>query len=242
MAEVLVRDELIGGAELQPQRPDRLEAPPRRGERPLDELKAIKTELGGTVNDVVLAAAGRPARLLLARGEELPSDGLRAMVPVNVRAAGEQLALGNRITSLFVQLPVDEPDPRERYARQMDEAETLKAGDPGDRDDDDHQPDRCRAADDPLAARALALCDPALQPDDHQRAGPQQPLYAFGSRMLAVWPLVPLAAEHAVGLAIFSYDGQVFFCINADFDAVRDLDLLIAGIEDSVAELRRTCE
>jgi hypothetical protein len=60
--------------------------------------------------------------------------------------------------------------------------------------------------------------------------------------MLAVWPLVPLAAEHAVGLAIFSYDGQVFFCVNADHDTVRDLDLLIAGIEESVAELRRTCE
>ena len=95
----------------------------------LDELKAIKRELGGTVNDVVLAAAAGGLReLLLARGEEPPTDGLRAMVPVNLRTAGERLALGNRITSLFVRLPVGEPDPRLRYARQMDEAETLKSG------------------------------------------------------------------------------------------------------------------
>ena len=38
--------------------------------------------------------------------------------------------------------------------------------------------------------------------------GPQQPLYAFGSRMTAVWPIVPLAACHAVGVAAFSYDGD----------------------------------
>ena len=50
------------------------------------------------------------------------------MVPVNIRAAGEELALGNRITSLFVHLPVSVEDPVERYARQMEEAESLKSG------------------------------------------------------------------------------------------------------------------
>jgi hypothetical protein len=60
--------------------------------------------------------------------------------------------------------------------------------------------------------------------------GPQFPLYAFGSRMQAVWPLVPLAANHGVGLAVFSYDGRLYFCLNADRDSVPDLDVLATGI------------
>jgi hypothetical protein len=68
--------------------------------------------------------------------------------------------------------------------------------------------------------------------------GPQFPLYAFGSRMQAVWPLVPLAANHGVGLAVFSYDGKLFFCLNADRDSVPDLDVLATGIRRSIDELR----
>ena len=78
----------------------------------LDELKRIKRALGGTVNDVVFAsAAGGLRRLLEHRGEELPRQGLRAMVPMNVRSAGDHLAMGNKISSLFVHLPVAASDP-----------------------------------------------------------------------------------------------------------------------------------
>ena len=69
--------------------------------------------------------------------------------------------------------------------------------------------------------------------------GPQHPLYAFGARMDEVWPLVPLAADHALGLAIFSYDGRVFFCANADYDSMRDLDRFVDGVAASVTELLR---
>ena len=243
MAEVLVRDELIAAPSCSLNVPIGSKRRLAVASVSLDELKAIKTELGGTVNDVVLAvAAGGLRELLLARGEELPTDGLRAMVPVNLRAAGERLALGNRITSLFVRLPVDEPDPRRRYARQMDEAETLKSGTQA---TGTTTIINLTGAAPPMIHSLLARSLYATRLFNvtiTNVPGPQQPLYAFGSRMLAVWPLVPLAAEHAVGLAIFSYDGQVFFCVNADHDTVRDLDLLIAGIEESVAELRRTCE
>jgi hypothetical protein len=57
--------------------------------------------------------------------------------------------------------------------------------------------------------------------------------------MTAVWPVVPLAADHAVGLAVFSYDGQLFFCLNADRDAMPDVEVLAEGIAGSLAELRR---
>ena len=79
---------------------------------------------------MLAAAAGGLRRVLTARGEEPPSQGMRAMVPMNVRAASEQLALGNRITSLFVNLPVGAETPVTRYAHAVEEAEKLKSGTP----------------------------------------------------------------------------------------------------------------
>jgi len=68
--------------------------------------------------------------------------------------------------------------------------------------------------------------------------GPQRPLYAFGARLEEVLPLVPLAADHAVGIAVVSYNGKVFFGLSADARAAPDLDVLRTGIEESIAELR----
>ena len=177
LAEVIVEDELAAA-------PRTSLNVPIGGKRrmavawvPLDELKEIKRSMGGTVNDVVLAvAAAGLRRLLLDRRESLPEQGLRAMVPVNIRAAGEELALGNRITSLFVHLPVGVEDPVERYARQMEEAESLKSGTQalGSStliDLTKHAPGATQLP------RPLAVRDPIVQPHDHQRArAPVHPL------------------------------------------------------------------
>jgi WS/DGAT/MGAT family acyltransferase len=242
MVELIVRDEVMAA-------PRSSLNVPIGGQRrlavarvPLTELKAIKKGLGGTVNDVVLAAtAGGLRELLLERGEPTPAEGLRAMVPVNIRTAGEHLALGNKITSLFVHLPVAEADPLQRYRRQTEEAESLKSG--------------TQAVGSRTLIDLASLAPPALHSFIAQSLfatrlfnvtvtnvpGPQQPLYAFGSRMEAVWPIVPLAAEHCVGLAVFSYDGDLFFTLNADRDTVPDLDVLAAGIETAIAQLRELC-
>jgi len=204
----------------------------------LADLKRVKASLGGTVNDVVLAAmAGSLRRLLVERGEEPPAGGLRAMVPVNIRTAAEQLALGNKITSLFVGLPVGEADSRRRYELQMDEAERLKAGDQaiGSRGIIDlaaHAPPVLHT----FLARSL-FATRLFNVTITNVPGPQQTLYAFGSRMTAVWPLVPLAASHALGVAVFSYDGRVFFCFNVARDSVPDLDVAAAGLRESIDEL-----
>jgi WS/DGAT/MGAT family acyltransferase len=240
LVEVLVKDEIIAAP------PSSLNGPIGAHRSlailsvPLSELKEIKESLGGSVNDVVLAAtAGGLRDLLRSRGEDLPDQGLRAMVPVNIRSATERLSLGNRITSLFVHLPVAEADPLDRYRRQVEEAEGLKAG---------------SQATGSLAIVSLAGHAPPVLHSFLARGlfatrlfnvtitnvpGPQLPLYAFGSRMLAVWPLVPLAANHGVGLAVFSYDGDLFFCLNADRDSVPDLDVLKTGIRRSIEELGR---
>ena len=127
--EVLLRDELVGA----PATSLNCRIGATRSfavvEASLDDLKQIKNTLGGTVNDAVLAVvSGGLRRLLEARGEKPPKRGLRAMVPVNVREASEHLALGNKVSSLFVHLPVAEDSSLDRYRRVMAEAESLKSG------------------------------------------------------------------------------------------------------------------
>jgi diacylglycerol O-acyltransferase / wax synthase len=239
LAELIVRDEVVPAPETSINVPIGTRRRYAAVRADLGELKAVKRELGGTINDVVLAAtAGGLRRLLLSRSEEAPSQGLRAMVPVNVRAASEHLELGNKVTSLFVHLPVAEPDPLRRYRLTMAEAEELKHG---------------NQATGGATLIALAGSAPPVLHSFLARSlfasrlfnvtvtnvsGPQQPLYAFGSRMEEVLPLVPLAADHAVGIAIVSYDGKVFFGLNGDDRAAADLHVLRGGIEQSLAELR----
>jgi diacylglycerol O-acyltransferase / wax synthase len=206
----------------------------------LADLKTIKNALGGTVNDVVLAAvAGGLRRLLVERGDELPEHGLRAMVPVDLRGPDDGAQLGNRVSSLFVHLPVCEPDLVRRYLVTVGETAELKSG------------AMARSGAELIALSGLT---PPLLHSVLARAtagarlfnltitnvpGPTRPLYAFGAKLEEVLPLVPLAADHAVGIAVVSYDGKVFFGVSGDARALPDLEVLCAGIEDSIVELRR---
>ena len=67
--------------------------------------------------------------------------------------------------------------------------------------------------------------------------GPQTPLYGFGSRVRDAIPIVPLAAEHNVGVAVLSLDGRVVFCLNCDRDAVPDADVAAQGILEELRAL-----
>ena len=69
--------------------------------------------------------------------------------------------------------------------------------------------------------------------------GPQFPLYVLGRRLEAIYPIPFLAGERALAVAIMSYDGGMTFGLLGDFDALPDLDVLVEGIEISLAELRR---
>ncbi|HEY1238167.1 MAG TPA: wax ester/triacylglycerol synthase family O-acyltransferase [Solirubrobacterales bacterium] len=239
LAELLLRDEVISAPESSLNRPIGAKRRLAVIGVELEELKGIRGVLGGTVNDVVLAAAaGGLRKLLLDREEEPPPQGLRAMVPMNVRTAGERLAMGNRISSLFVHLPVSADDPGSRYRLQVEEAESLKSGTQHEGSSlllnvGNHMPPVLHS----FMARSL-FATRLFNVTITNVPGPQIPLYYFGSRVQEIWPLVPIAAEHAVGLAVFSYDGTLFFCVNADRDTVEDLDVLMKGIAESVAELR----
>jgi WS/DGAT/MGAT family acyltransferase len=210
---------------------------------PLDDLKFVKRELGGTVNDVILAAAaGGLSRLFEQRGERVHDKGVRAMVPVSVRAPSEQLALGNRVSSLFVELPVGEPDPLLRYRKTVAAAEDLKAAG--------------QAAGGETLVELAGMAPPLLHGAVARLAftprlfnltitnvpGPRTTFYAFGAPLRHVIPQVPIFAGHALGIAAVSYDGEVTFGLNADPAKVPDLDVLRDGIEESLRELRRLAE
>jgi len=239
LAELFVRDELIAAPRTSLNTPI---GATRRYEivrASLAEIKAIGRELGGSVNDVVLAACTTGlSRLLAARAEPAMPENLRAMVPMNVRSVSEQLALGNRVSSLFVELPVAELDSIARLHKIVERTTRLKTS------------GAALGADTMLDLAALA---PPLLHALIARSlyatrlfnvtitnvpGPRTALYAFGAPLREVHPLVPLAAEHAVAIAIFSYDGLIVLGLNADCDSVPDLHVLADGVREGFAELR----
>jgi diacylglycerol O-acyltransferase len=238
LGELLVRDELIGAPHTSLNVPIGSSRRFAVVNRPLADFKAIRRRLGGSINDVVLAACTTGLRrLLLARGEEPPRRGLRAMVPMNVRQTSERLMLGNRVSSLFVDLPVAIEGGHERYKRIASETERLKTS---------------GAAGGTEAMLDLAALAPPLVHATLARSvyatrlfnvtitnvpGPQIPLYAHGALLREVHPVVPLAAAHSVGIAIFSYNGLVTFGVIADRDSTPDIDVLTNGIEAGIDEL-----
>ena len=206
---------------------------------PLRDMKTIKNALGGTINDVALSISASGLRaLLLARGEAPPEQGLRAMVPMNVRRASEQLALGNKVSSLFVDLPVAEADAIERYFETVARSTALKSAGQ-------------QAAGTNAVIELAGLAPPVIHSTLAQALyatrlfnvtitnvpGPQQTLYAFGAPLREIHPLVPLAASHSIGVAIVSYDGNAFFGVVADRDSVPDLDVMLQEMNSCVQQL-----
>lgn len=241
MAEMMVRDELRAPPHTSLN--DEIGSTRRLAalDVPLEDLKRVKRELGGTVNDVVLAAtAGGLRHLFEARGESV--DHVRAMVPVSLRAASESLALGNQVSSLFVDLVVAEPDPLLRYRKIVAASRELKEG---------------GAVAGPEGVIMLAGLTPPLIQSLVARLMftprlfnltitnvPSSPitLYSQGAPLRRIVPLVPIFSGHAVGIAVMSYDGTMTFGLNADHDTVADLEIMRAGIEQSLAELRRLAD
>ncbi len=207
---------------------------------PLDDVKEVRRAFGGTINDVVLAGVGGGlARLLESRGELHPELSLKVFCPVSVRDDSQKMALGNRISAMFIPLPVGQPDPLERLRAVSATTADLK--------------EREQAVG---AAALLGLSDYAAPTImglaarliHHQPfvnlvctnvPGPQTPLYCMGARMLEAYPMVPLARNLNLGIAILSYCGQLHLGLLGDGDLWPDLDVLEAGIDDSFSELAK---
>jgi diacylglycerol O-acyltransferase / wax synthase len=207
----------------------------------LDDIKAVRAKLGGSVNDVVLAVIARGFRdLLAARGEDL--DVVRTFVPVSVRAEEERGTLNNRVSAVFADLPVGLDDPLARLddiRRQMNGLKGSQGAVAGDR-----LVQMAGFAPPMLAAMGARVAARLPQRLVHTGAtnvpGPQIPLYFAGRLLLESSPLIPLLAGVRIAVGIFSYNGTVTFGVTGDYDTAPDLQVLVQGIEDGVAELLKT--
>lgn len=209
------------------------------------QIKAIRADVGGTFNDVVLAAiTGGFRELLLSRDESIDRV-VRTLVPVSVRprdASGVAIGDGvqeNRVSAMFAELPVALADPVERLhavSKQMDglkesnqamagEALTSLTG---------FAPPMLLSLGGRVVARAPQR---SVNTVTTNVPGPQIPLYCAGRLMERAYGYVPLMGHVRIGVAIFSYNGNVTFGVTGDYDAAPDIDVLCHGIESSMSEL-----
>jgi len=204
----------------------------------LSEYKEVKNALGGTVNDVVLTVvSGALARWLRSRGVRTEGLEMRALVPVSVRTEAEQGTLGNRLTAMRGPLPVYVRDPvaRLRVVRQaMDGLKESKQA---------------------VGAATLAAVNNLAPPTILAQAsrlnfstrlfnlivtnipGPQLPLYVLGRQLRDLFPIAFLPENHALAIAIMSYNGSIDYGLLGDYDALADIGLIAEGIEASLQEL-----
>lgn len=205
---------------------------------PLDEVKRVKNAFGSTVNDVVLAMVGDTVgRYLRGRGAKTDGVRLRVMVPVSVRTESGDGALGNQVTSVFVDLPVGPMDPIERLEYCSANMRNVKQS---------HHA---------LGAEFLVGLTEFAPPTIHAMAsrlaassrlfnfvvtnvpGPQIPIYCLGARLRGAYPFIPLVATQAIAVGVTSIDGIMSFGFTADYDAVPDVNDLPALLRGSLDDL-----
>ncbi len=204
----------------------------------LAAFKAVKNSLGGTVNDVVLTVvAGALGRFMRLHGEATEGLELKAMVPVSVRADVEQGALGNRVAAMWAPLPVGITDPVERLQTIRQAMDGIK--------------DSAQAVGAQVLTQLSGFAPPTIMAQAarlqaRQRLfnlvvtnvpGPQFPLFVLGRELEAIYPMVPLAENTALGIAIMSYNGQLNFGLTADFDALSDVETLADELRGTIQEI-----
>jgi WS/DGAT/MGAT family acyltransferase len=207
-------------------------------EAQLADLKKIKSALGGTVNDVVLAvSAGAVRHWLHGRGIRTEGMDMRVCVPMSTRASDASGSLGNRITQVVVPLPVYLADPLERLrvvreAMQDVKESKLAAGAEMIAGMQDFAPPTILAQ-----ASRLNFSSRFFNLLVTNVPGPQFPLYLLGRELSSVFPVAFLAGDRALAIAVMSYNGGVDFGLIADLDSMPDLDAVADGLERSIEEL-----
>jgi WS/DGAT/MGAT family acyltransferase len=206
----------------------------------LAQVKEIRAALGGTVNDVVLAAITKGFRdLLRGRRESMAGKVVRALVPVSLRLESERGLYNNRVWGVFPGLPVGIDSPLARLHAIRTQMDGFKRS--GQAVAGDMLTQLSGFAPPMLLAVSLRLAVHAqqrlVQTVTTNVPGPQFPLYAAGRQMLYAYPYVPIAGSARIGVAIFSYCGGLNFGVTGDYDSVPDIEVLTRGIESGIAEL-----
>ncbi|HEX5906957.1 MAG TPA: wax ester/triacylglycerol synthase family O-acyltransferase [Propionibacteriaceae bacterium] len=211
----------------------------------LNDLKAVRQEHHHTINDVVLAMiAGGLRSWLLTRGESIrPGSSLRALVPMSVTEdEGEPTSLGSQVAPHLQRLPIGEPNALVRLHQVAYDTQAHK---------DSGRAIGARSLADiagfaPTTLHALGVrSSTELVRKQHDLVitnvpGPQVPLFAAGAQLVASYPVLPLSSGHVLAIGVTSYNGEVFFGLTADRDAISDLDVLAQCLLDALDELLDT--
>jgi WS/DGAT/MGAT family acyltransferase len=204
----------------------------------LDDFKLVKNAFGGTVNDVVLTVvSGGLQRWLRSRGTRTEGLELRALVPVSIRSREQRGHLGNQLAVMRGPLPVYVEDPVARLKVVRSAMDGLKESKQA------------------VGAEVLAGVQNFTPPTVMAQAsrlnfstrlfnllvtnvpGPQFPLYVLGRELLDIFPMAFLPRNHALAVAIMSYDGSMDFGLLGDYDAMHDLEDFGQMVDDSLTEL-----
>lgn len=205
------------------------------------EVRAIRhASGGGTVNDVVLAVLGGAlSRYLEMHGQTIDGRSARILTPVNVRRENERGQLGNRVSMLLVEVPVGNMNPLERLRIIREHTERLKRRNVADGIELIYQ--MMMTTSPPLQALLASLPQPPNTVANiicTNVPGPMIPLYTVGHRMLAHYPLVPIAWEMGIGCGVTTYDQNLYFGLIGDAQAGPDVARLKEFLDQAYVELR----
>ncbi|GGK46245.1 WS/DGAT/MGAT family O-acyltransferase [Nocardia camponoti] len=212
----------------------------------LEDYRTIRRHFDCSINDSVLAVVtGALRNWLLSRNEALiESTTLRAVVPMSVYVDGtDALTPASEVSSLLIDLPVGEPNPVMRLSHL---AHATKAA------GQQRRGVRARtlvhlAGFAPASLHAMSVRAASTFADNTfnlvitNAPGPQTAMYIGGARMLEMYPVSPLLRNQTLSFGLTSYDGQVFYGLNADRDAMADIDVLVASVHESMEELLGAC-
>ncbi len=208
------------------------------------EARIIRNVLGGTVNDVVLTLLSESvARYVKFHGQSTKDKIVRFMVPVSLRQKEQRGALGNMISILPVEIPLDIKDLPTRFKHVHQKTNLMKTA---------------RLAEGLLTIGALYTMMPApLQsmigalaelpfPPFNMVAtnvpGPQVPIYLAGKKVLAQYPYVPIGYRLGLGCAILSYNQTLHFGLSSDAQAMSDVEKFKEILDEVFADLKAVVE
>jgi diacylglycerol O-acyltransferase len=213
------------------------------GSLPLDTIKAIKNELGVTVNDVVVALCASMLRSWLQERHELPEESLVAMIPVSVRTEEQMGAFGNRISAMFVPIPTDEPDPRRRIERTHEALRAAKerhSATPASLMQDATQfiPPAVMSSASRVTLGVLARLPmaPALNVVISNVPGPREPLYCAGAELMAYYPVSTIVDGVGLNITVISYRDHMDVGIIGDRDQLEDAWTMLDGLRQALQE------
>ncbi len=205
---------------------------------PLEDIHDIRHTYATTVNNIVLAIVSGGLRRYLDRHDALV-DKLHAFVPVNARAAGERGALGNQIAMTYPALPVGEPDLETRVVKVIDAV--RRTAQSGQAKMTASLIGMLGLAPAPIAAtlnRAMQFWSGMFNVTVTNVPGPPVPLHFMGRELQLIIGSTPLTRQHAVTIAVLSYNGTLTFMVTSDPRRVPDGKSITADLHDEFTELR----